>query len=136
MDSYVLLFAILVLAVLTFLQGIFLFADAVGNASSRARRRLDDLSAGDPTTSLRRKVLGEGAAQWLVTILATAGSAPRDAGTRMLVGETSLIGTIGGGRPRQFGRGGGHLEGGGRERRPRPGGRLLDRGGRRGSRRG
>jgi tight adherence protein B len=72
MDSYVLLFAVLVLAVLTLLQGLFLFADAVGTASSRARRRLNDLSAGDPTTSLRRKVLGEGAAQWLVNILATA----------------------------------------------------------------
>lgn len=33
----------------------------------------------------------------LVTVLATEGSAPREAGTRMVVTETALIGTIGGG---------------------------------------
>jgi tight adherence protein B len=72
MNNYVLLFAILALAALAFLQGVFLFADAIGNVSRRAKRRLNDLSAGDPTTSLRRKVLGEGAARWLVRILTTA----------------------------------------------------------------
>jgi tight adherence protein B len=72
MNSYVLLFVVIVLATSALLQGIFLFADAIGNVSSRIKRRLNDLSAGDPTTSLRRKALGEGAAQWLVNILTSA----------------------------------------------------------------
>jgi hypothetical protein len=41
MDSYVLLFAIVAVALLSLLQGISLLAESVGNASSRARRRLN-----------------------------------------------------------------------------------------------
>jgi xanthine dehydrogenase accessory factor len=48
-------------------------------------------------THLAREALSEGPAA-LVTILATEGSAPRGAGARMVVTETGLKGTIGGGR--------------------------------------
>ena len=42
-------------------------------------------------------VLERGLRVALVTVLATEGSAPREAGARMLVTEDGLIGTIGGG---------------------------------------
>ena len=42
-------------------------------------------------------VLAQGRPAVLVTVLATEGSAPREAGTRMVVTEDALIGTIGGG---------------------------------------
>ena len=48
-------------------------------------------------TSLAREALREGPAA-LVTVLATEGSAPRGPGTRMVVTEAGLKGTIGGGR--------------------------------------
>jgi xanthine dehydrogenase accessory factor len=47
-------------------------------------------------TSQAREALSEGPAA-LVTILATEGSAPRGPGARMVVTETGLMGTIGGG---------------------------------------
>jgi xanthine dehydrogenase accessory factor len=47
-------------------------------------------------TTHAREALSEGPAA-LVTILATEGSAPRGAGARMVVTETSLAGSIGGG---------------------------------------
>lgn len=47
-------------------------------------------------TALARAALADGPAA-LVTILATEGSAPRGPGTRMVVTEAGLLGTIGGG---------------------------------------
>ncbi|MEI9984292.1 MAG: xanthine dehydrogenase accessory protein XdhC [Aliidongia sp.] len=42
--------------------------------------------------------LGRGEPAVLVTVAATRGSTPREAGTRMLVGRAGLCGTVGGGR--------------------------------------
>jgi xanthine dehydrogenase accessory protein XdhC len=45
-----------------------------------------------------RTWLARGDAAVLVTVAATRGSTPREAGTRMLVGSTATCGTVGGGR--------------------------------------
>ena len=53
------------------------------------------MSATWPRSALARLALGEPAA--LVTVLAVEGSAPRDAGTKMVVWADGQAGTIGGG---------------------------------------
>jgi tight adherence protein B len=71
-DTYLPLYLIVAIAIFAFLQGVFLLIDATGNAATRSRRRLNNLSINDPTEFLRRKALGEGASPWLTTLLVSS----------------------------------------------------------------
>jgi tight adherence protein B len=68
-----LLFLIAFLAILSLIYGAWGLADFFGTVQSRIRRRLEQISAGDPAGDmLRRRMLGENLSPWLAAMLDSA----------------------------------------------------------------
>lgn len=71
--SFPLLYLIAFFAILALAQGVWGLADSLGSAQGRARRRLEQISAGDPRADmLRRRMLGENLSPWLAALLNSA----------------------------------------------------------------
>lgn len=71
--SFPLLFLIAFLAILALAQGAWGLAESLGATQTRVRRRLEQISAGDPQADmLRRRMLGENVSPWLAKLLDSA----------------------------------------------------------------
>jgi tight adherence protein B len=71
MERYLAIYLFVTVALFVLMQAAFMYADAVGTVPRRTKRRLQQLSAGDPPQFLRRRSLGAGAGPLLVTLWQT-----------------------------------------------------------------